>query len=226
MITKELDMKKLTAEERKKFRGPAKEAAREVFGVDPFDDEILDMEIFPESNQEGNTLPVLRQYTLGIRRPVSMIICTDDQLAVLRSLSVSTVVAEVSADTSEDVLQSNYEMVPLLLGEINCFFTETGIHSLDPVEDWPTECYIEATRYYNWSDYEYYYVITPDSAVNVITKKQTFTANRGVSGTRSTVFVPANMNVSEVCLRKKKIKKTGKTVFFIFCPKYFFAFHP
>ena len=193
MITEKIKIKTLTKDERKVFRGPAKEAAREAFGVDPFDDEILELELFQTGNQEGNTLPVLRRYKLDRHMPVSMLICTDEQLDTMRSLYVTEVVAEVSVDTSEDVIHQCNEMVPVKLGEINCFFTETGIHSLDPLEELYADYYVEAIRGCNW-DYEWFYVIEPDSTVNIVPREGKYKEQRVVrSRTRSTVLVPTNL---------------------------------
>lgn len=130
MIKDKIEIKLLTSEERKIYLGPAREAAREVFNVDVFDDERLDVEIFSESNQTGNTLPVLRQYVADNGEYMYMLICTDEQLYVLRTTCVDDIVMEVPVDTSEDVMERTIDPVPLKLNDINCFFTETGIHLL------------------------------------------------------------------------------------------------
>lgn len=192
MIEDKITIKVLTKEERQTYRGPAKEAAREVFGVDVFDDEKVDTEIFPESNQDGYTLPVLRQYISDGNHYMYMIICTDEQLATLRTLNLDEIVTNVPEDVSEDVMERHEEPIPLRLGEVNCFFTETGVHSLDPVEETDSEYYVETCR---WCDifHHWRYEVKPNqfNKGDLVHKSDLYKQKREVlSSTTSTVFVP------------------------------------
>lgn len=146
MISSIIKMKELTNEERNAYIGPSMEAARVCYGVNPFDDETLKLETFPESNQKGNTLPLLREY-YSDGTTYRTLVCTDEQLAILRTTGTHNGVCWVTENTSEDVMNIECEQRVLLLSEINMFFTETGPHSLRPESDSDAEYYLKVNEF-------------------------------------------------------------------------------
>lgn len=146
MISSIIKMKELTNEERKVYMGPSMEAARTYYGVDPFDDETLKLETFPESKQKGNTLPLLREYYKN-GTTYRTLVCTDEQLAILRTTNIENGVCWITENVSEDVIETDYEKRALMLSEINMFFTETGPHSFRPESDSDADYYVKVSEY-------------------------------------------------------------------------------
>lgn len=153
-----IKMKELTKEERKTYIGPSREAASTYFRVDPFDEEIMSIEISPEATQDGNTLPVLRSYGDGTGNVYYMLVLTDSQLSTLRNVSTMTIVETLLREGDSGDIKESY----LRLGEINVFFTETGVHSLDPKEEINSKKYIRTKKCYVESidDTDYTYVLS------------------------------------------------------------------